>query len=253
VSDARSQTPPSASGREAAADAFPATRWTVVAAAGRATTAEAGRALEELCRDYWFPIYAYIRRRGHPPADAEDLTQGFFERLIRLGSLAGVDRERGPFRAFLLASAKHYLADEWDRATAAKRDVTRTVPIDAGDAEARYAREPVDRLTPDRVYERQWARTLLERVLERLRAEHERAGRGELFLALRFAITAGEAAVPLAEVAARLGLSEEAVRVAAHRLRRRYRDRLREAVADTAADPSEVDAELAHLLRVFGD
>lgn len=212
---------------------------------------EAGRALGELCGQYWFPIYAYIRRRGHSPADAEDLTQGFFERLLRLRSLAGVRQERGKFRAFLLASVNHFLADQWDRATAAKRDVKRTFSIDAGPAEERYRHEPVEHLTPERVFERQWALTLLDNVLQRLRAEYGRAGKGDLFMALRFAITAGADAVPLAATAGRLGMSGEAIRVAVHRLRKRYRDLLRETVADTAADPGEVASEIDYLRRVL--
>ncbi|NQU09379.1 sigma-70 family RNA polymerase sigma factor [bacterium] len=226
---------------------FATTHWTIVLTAGRRDTSRARDALAQLCQTYWYPLYAYVRRRGYSPQDAEDLTQGFFARLLELDSLAAVAREKGRFRAFLLASMNHYLADEWDRASAQKRDARRTISLDALDAETRYAREPVDTVTPERLFERRWALTLLETVLHRLKKEYEAAGKRELFQQLRFAITGDKNAVPYADLAARLGMTGEAVRVAVHRLRRRYRQVLREEIAQTVTSPEEVKEELRAL------
>jgi len=173
-------------------DVFVTTRWTVVLAAGRGGDAESARAaLGELCQTYWYPLYAYVRRRGYAPHDAEDRVQGFFARLIRLNSLAALSRGEGRFRAFLLASLKHYLADEWDRDSAGKRDARRTVSWDALEADARYAAEPADRLSPERLYERQWALALLESVFRRLRDETAAEGKAEQFALLQSAVTGG--------------------------------------------------------------
>jgi RNA polymerase sigma-70 factor (ECF subfamily) len=159
-------------------DCFVTTRWTVVREAGKSGDAPGAQAaLETLCRTYWFPLYAYVRRRGYGPHDAEDLVQGFFARLIRLNSLGGTDRTKGKFRAFLLAGMNHYLADEWGRSVAAKRDVRKTVFLDAMEAENRYALEPVDRLTPELAFDRQWALSLLAHVVQRLRGEYARTAR----------------------------------------------------------------------------
>jgi len=222
-----------------------------VLTAGHADTARAGQALAELCQTYWYPLYAYARRRGHGPHDAEDLTQGFFARLLRLNSLASVSPERGKFRAFLLASMNHYLADERDHAGAQRRAAQRTISLDAEQAENRYRCEPVEHLTPERVYERQWALALLEAVLQRLAAEYESSGRAELFAELRFAITGDKNAVPYTELAARLAMTDEALRMAVHRLRKRFREVLRAEIAQTVADPAEVPLELDHLRRIL--
>lgn len=231
---------------------FVPTRWTLVcAAAERGASPESERALAQLCQTYWFPLYAYVRRRGYSPADAEDLTQGFFARLLQLNSLADVRREKGKFRAFLLAAMNHYLADEWDRAHAQKRGADRVVSLDAQSAETRYGREPVDNMTPERLFERQWAMTLLETVLQRLDREHTAAGKGALFSELRFAIMGDKSAVPYTDLATRLGMTEEAVRVAVHRLRQRYRRFLREEIAHTVVDEAEIGAELQYLRRVL--
>ncbi|HWB58319.1 MAG TPA: sigma-70 family RNA polymerase sigma factor [Chthoniobacteraceae bacterium] len=232
-------------------DIFATTRWTAVLDAGRSDNTRARAALAELCQAYWYPLYACIRRKGHSPEDAEDLTQGFFARLLKLKSLAGVRRERGRFRAFLLASLNHFLADEWDRASAQKRDVRRTIALDLADAERRYQHAMADRLTPELVFERQWALTLLEGVIQRLCAEYETAGNGALFLALRFSITGEKSSVPYAELAAQLSMSEEAVRVAVHRLRQRYRQALRAEIAQTVADEADVEAEMESLRRIL--
>ncbi len=235
--------------KEKSSTRFEPTRWTLVRAAGGPDGTASRRALAELCGTYWLPLYSYVRRRGHSPHDAEDLTQGFFARLLRLQSLKGLQSDRGRFRAFLLASMKHYLSDERDKEWAACRDARLSVSLDAEAAERKLSHEPVDGMSPERVFDRQWALTLLETVVERLRAEHHAAGRGELFDALRFVIVGDEGAEPYAVVAGRLGLSEEAVRVAAHRLRKRYRAALHEEIAQTLDDPSQVADELRELRR----
>jgi len=232
-------------------DIFVTTRWTMVLRAARSDTTRARAALEDLCQAYWYPLYAYARRRGYSPHDAEDLTQGFFARILKLSSLAGVGQERGKFRAFLLASMNHFISDEWDRASAQKRAAEKTISLDAEMAEHRYRNEPVDKLTPERVFERRWAMTLLENVVQRLRDEYQVSGQGALFTEARFAITGDKNAVPYAELASRLGLTEEALRVAVHRLRQRYRRALREEIAQTVADESEVTEELNCLRRIL--
>ena len=230
---------------------FVTTRWTQVLHAAQSDTTSAHAALEQLCQAYWYPLYAYVRRRGYAPPDAEDLTQGFFARILKLNSLAQVGREKGKFRTFLLASMNHYLADEWDRASAQKRSAPRTISLDAAMAEGRYANEPADRLTPDRVFERRWALTLLENVVQRLCGEYKAAGQGALFMETRFAITGDKNAVPYGEIAVRLGMTEEALRVAVHRLRQRYRRALHEEIAQTVADESEVAEELNCLRQIL--
>jgi RNA polymerase sigma-70 factor (ECF subfamily) len=223
----------------------------VVLTAGRSDTPRAQAALAGLCQTYWYPLYAYVRRHGYSPADAEDLTQGFFARLLELNSLADVRRERGKFRMFLLAAMNHFLANEWNRATAQKRAVQRTVSLDA--AEERYRIEPEDHLTPERLFERQWALTLLKSVVQRLRTEYEASGRGLLFMALRQSITGEKSASPYVELATQLGLTEQAVRMAVHRLRRRYRQVLLEEIAHTVANEADVAAELNDLRRVLSE
>lgn len=243
-------TPRAISGEGAPRDVFVTTRWTVVLAAGRGADTESVRAaLGELCQAYWYPLYAYVRRRGCSPQDAEDRVQGFFARLIRLNSLANLHRGEGRFRAFLLASLKHYLADEWDREAADKRDIRRTVSWDAMEADARYAAEPADRLSPERLYERQWALVLLQTVFNHLRDAYAAEGKSELFALLHCAVTGGTP--DYSELAMRSGQTEGALRVAAHRLRQRYRQLLRDTIAETVESPDDIDAELADLRRVL--
>ena len=208
-------------------------------------------ALAELCQNYWYPLYAYVRRCGCAPHDAEDLTQGFFARLLRLDSLAKVNREQGKFRAFLLASLKHFLADERDFASAQRRDARLNISLDAEEAEERYLAVPAETLTPDQVFERQWAVTLLETVMQRLAREYAVSGRGALFAELRFAITGEKNELPYRELAARIEMSEEAVRVAIHRLRQRYRVALREELAHTVSGEEDVLDELRELRRIL--
>jgi RNA polymerase sigma-70 factor (ECF subfamily) len=219
--------------------------------AGRSDSTSARNALAQLCQTYWYPLYAYVRRRGKSPADAEDLTQGFFARLLELDSLANVRREKGKFRSFLLASLNHYLSDEWDRERARKRGKGRVLSLEAGPAEARLSREPADTLTPEKLFERQWAMALLEAVVQRMQREYESAGKGPLFLALRFSIAGEKAQEPCAKLAAELGLSQPALRVAVHRLRRRYRQLLRDEIARTVATEADVDGEIRQLYRAL--
>jgi RNA polymerase sigma factor (sigma-70 family) len=226
---------------------FATTRWSLVAAAKGPA---ARQALAELCGLYWYPVYAFVRRRGHPADDAGDLTQEFFARLIEKGGIAGADPAKGRFRSYLLGACRHFLANEHDRAAAQKRGGGRAVgSLDLADAERRYAAEPADGRTPEQVFERRWALTLLDGVLAGLRAEYGTAGQGVLFDRLKSSL-AGDAG-PYAELAADLGLTEGAVKVAAHRLRRRYRDRLRTAIAETVATPEEVDAEIRDLFAAL--
>jgi len=228
---------------------FATTHWTVVLAAGRGSTPQADRALEELCRTYWYPLYAYVRRRGHGPEDAQDLTQEFFARLLAKHWLAQADREKGRFRTFLLTAMSRFLANEWDRAGTQKRGGHAAhLPLDTTTAETRYEADAALTLTPDRLYDRHWAMTLLDRALARLRTEQEQAGKAKEFAVLSPFLTAERAAIPYAEAAAQLGATEPATRQAVHRLRRRFREVFREEITQTVAAPEEVDEEIRHLL-----
>lgn len=229
--------------------AFAATRWTLVLKARVDDSPAAAKALAELCQLYWYPLYAYVRRRGYASHDAQDLAQEFFARLIEKQKLAGLSCEGGKFRSFLLTAMNHFLTDEWKRAEAQKRGAHRIVSLDAGEAETRYRIEPADALTPERVFARNWALTLLDVVYRRLKQEFENDSKGALFDALSFALTGERSAVPYAELCDRLGMTESALKVAVHRLRRRYREVLREEVAQTVAGPEEVEEELRDLLR----
>jgi RNA polymerase sigma factor (sigma-70 family) len=223
-----------------------------VLAARDAKDQMAATALDELCRAYWFPLYVYVRRRGASPEDAEDLTQGYFAALIERGYLTQVDRERGKLRSFLLTTIKHYLADEWDKTRTLKRGHgQRLVSIDAASAEERYAMEPADEASPDRLFDRRWALTLLDNVLAALRADYANAGQERMFDGLKKFLAWNSATEAYRETAAELGMKENAVRVAVFRLRRRYGDLLREQVADTVTSPDEVPAELEHLLALM--
>jgi RNA polymerase sigma-70 factor (ECF subfamily) len=246
------QSPSGHPAREAAKprDYFATTQWTMVLNAAGGDSTRAREALQQLCRTYWYPLYAYARRRGQSPEDAEDSTQGFFARLLELDSLADVRREKGKFRSFLLASLNHYLSDEWDRARAQKRGKGQVISLDARLAEERWNREPPDALTPEKLFERKWAMALLDSVVQRLQREYDSAGKSALFMALRFSI-AGEAVKPYAELSSELGMAEPALRVAAHRLRQRYRQLLREEIARTVATEAEVDGEIQHLFQVL--
>ncbi|MCC6579539.1 MAG: hypothetical protein IT440_03800 [Phycisphaeraceae bacterium] len=227
--------------------AFAPTRWSLVlAAANWRQGSDARRAFGELAQTYWFPLYAFLRRAGCMPQQAEDLVQGFFTRMLDKDALTQTDRNKGKFRTFLLASLKHFVANERDRGLAAKRGGK--VVVELLDAEARYVREPADTMTPDRVYERRWALTVLEQVLSRLREEYIQRGQGDLFAALQPAL-AGDRRAGHAAVAAQLSTTEGAVKVAAHRLRRRYRELLRDEIAQTVDPPDSVEDELQYLRK----
>jgi RNA polymerase sigma factor (sigma-70 family) len=229
--------------------AFAATRWTIVlAAADKSEETRSRLALEELAQGYWFPLYAFVRRQGYSPHDAQDLTQDFFARLIEKGSLAAADKSRGRFRTFLLAALKHFLANDWDRTTAKKRGGGHApIALDALDAETRYKFEPVDAMTPERVFDRRWALAVLDQVMSRLQSDYTYKGQSALYNALRPMLTADRQAQPYAELGRQLGMTEGAVKIAAHRLRRHYREIMRDEIAQTVAGPEEIEAELHHL------
>lgn len=227
---------------------FAATRWTLVLSAARSSqTPGAALAMAELCHIYWYPLYAFIRRRGHSAHDAEDLTQAFFTRLLDKHFLAAADREAGRFRTFLLMTAKRFLANEHEATQAKKRGGGRKfVPLDGLEPEARYHLEPVDTLTPERLFEQQWAITLLDQVLARLRDDMTTQGKVEMFNSLKDHLAGGREE-SYAATAARLGMSEGAVKVAVHRLRRRYRELLRQEIEHTVTSPEDVDDEIRYL------
>ena len=235
---------------DAAPDYFVTTRWTVVVNAGRHSTVQSEKALEELCRTYWYPLYAYVRRRGHSPEDAQDLTQEFFARLLEGQSLAGADPELGRFRSFLLTSMNHFLTDEWKKANAKKRGGgCEVLSLDWAAAEERFDLEPVDDCTPDKLFEKQWALTLLAEVLNRLELEYQQEGKADLFAALKQTLMGSRESQPYAELAGALGLNEGAVKVAVHRLRKRYRELIRDEIAGTLDRTQDIDQEMRHLFR----
>ena len=231
---------------------FSTTHWSVVLAASGTDLPEAAAALEKLCRTYWYPLYAFVRRKGHSPHDAQDLTQAFFARLLEKNYMAQADRERGRFRTYLLAALTHFLADEWDKARRIKRGGGREMlSFDAASAEERYRLEPVDQLDAAKLYERRWVTTLFDKVLARLEDEFRDSGKGELFDGLKSSLLADDSRLSYAQLGARLGLKEDAVKQAAHRMRRRYRELFREEIAQTVAGPGEVEDELKHLFAVL--
>jgi RNA polymerase sigma-70 factor (ECF subfamily) len=231
---------------------FGVTRWSVVLSASRSDSAGAGEAMEELCRAYWRPIYTFIRQRGHNPDDAQDLTQEFFVRLLAKNSLSSVGPSKGRFRTFLLAALRHFLANEWDKAKAKKRGGGRVfISLSCGPAGMAAGPEPLDHETGDVLFDRSWALTLLERVLERLREEHVRDGRAEFFDQLKSTLTGERTSLPYSGIGARLGLSEGAVKVAVHRLRQRYRQLVREEIARTVSAPEQIEEEIRALFAAL--
>ncbi len=228
---------------------FATTRWTMVRAAG----ASADDALESLCTAYWFPLYAYVRRHGFSKEDAEDLTQAFFAKLLERQDFAGLKQENGRFRAFLLAALKNFLSNERDRAGRLKRGGHIThLSLDWQNADTRFQIADGRQIPPDAAYDREWAVALLERVISKLRDESVADGKAERFEQLKSYLTMGKGEIPYTSAGAALAMDEGAVRVAVHRLRKRYRELLRHEVADTLADPAMVDEELAVLLGAFG-
>jgi RNA polymerase sigma factor (sigma-70 family) len=231
---------------------FTTTHWSVVLAAREEESPKTADALAQLCGTYWYPLYAYIRRRGHEPQDAQDLTQEFFARLLGNNILKAVQQERGKFRWFLLSAVKRFLANEWNREQAAKRGGGQTiVSLDEETAEGRYRYEVPDHATPDRLYDQSWAMTLLEQAQAQLQREYLDTNRGEIFEQLKVFLSGDRAPLSHAEMGAVLGMNEGAVKVAVHRLRQRYRDCLREQIAQTVSTPAEVDEEIQQLFAAF--
>jgi RNA polymerase sigma-70 factor (ECF subfamily) len=231
---------------------FATTRWTVVLAARGRNTPQADVALEELCRTYWYPLYAYVRRQGHSREDAEDFTQAFFARLLEKNYLEGISSTGGKFRAFLLVAVKRFLANEWDRANCQKRGGGVVLfSLDWQDADTRYQIDPPDAVSPDKLYDRAWAITVLEHVIIRLQDEHAADGKAALYAQLKPFLMAGKDALSYGQAAATLQMPEGTVRVAVHRLRRRYRELLREEIAQTLSDPTLADEEMQSLFAAL--
>lgn len=236
----------------AAAGCFVTTHWSVVLTAGRSDTTRAHEALEKLCRAYWFPLYAYARRRGYSVEDAQDLTQEFFARVLEHHWLSRADQARGRFRTFLLTAMERFLANEWDKVRALKRGGgQRNIPIQLDTAETRYGVEPADTRTPEQAFEYRWALALLDEVVGQLEAEFRSRGQSEMFTALKPCLVGDRASQPYAELAGKLGMEEGAVKVAVHRLRLRYRELLRAEIANTVDSDGEVEAEMRHLFNVL--
>ena len=230
---------------------FPTTRWTLVVAAADPQQKDARSALVSLCEGYWYPLYAYVRRRGYPPDQAQDLTQGFFVRVLEGRYLGRADPEKGRFRGFLLTSMKFFLADEADRNRAQKRGGGTVLSLEFSSGEDRYQRESAHDETPERVFERRWALAMLDRVVEKLRSEFVHHGRPEHFERLKVFLL-GQADAPYAALAREMNTSEGALKVAIHRFRRRYRELFRQEIADTVADPGKVESELRFLAAALG-
>ena len=238
-------------------DTFLTTRWSIVASAGRQRAgepppADVRAALSELCAAYWPPLYAFAGRQGSPPDEAADLVQDFFARLLEKGDLADADPQRGRFRAWLLTAFRHHASNVRDKARAQRRGGGKApLPLDTADAESHYGPQLADPRTPEAEFERRWALLVLDRALAALATEQERAGKAREMEALRPFLVAGEEGAPYAQIATTLGRSEGAVKVAVHRLRRRYGELLREEVAGTLADPREVEEEIAALMAAL--
>jgi RNA polymerase sigma factor (sigma-70 family) len=234
--------------------AFSTTHWSVVLGAGQSDLAAATAALERLCRTYWYPIYAFVRRRGSDPHEAEDLTQAFFAFLLEKETLKKVDQQKGKFRTFLLAALTNFLANEWDKRQTLKRGGQRQIiSLDEAAAEGLYLREPVESLSPEKLFERRWAGALIEQVLTRLQREYATGGKANLFAKLEPALTGEVAAGAYAGWAAALDMSEGAVKVALHRLRRRFGEILRSEIAHTVSNPEEIDDEIRQLFAAIAN
>ena len=226
------------------------TRWSIVLRAQSEPSADSRSALEALCRGYWYPLYAYVRRVGRTPHDAEDLTQEFFARLLEKGWLLSASPENGRFRTFLLMALKRFMAKEWHRSTALKRGGGQSpLPLDTTDAERRYAGEPMT--APDEIYERRWAMTLLDQALARLSAEFSAGGKAGEFESLKHWLAADRGEIPYGKLASSLRGSEGAARVAVHRMRKRFRQIFREMIANTVAEGEDVEKELRYLVAVL--
>lgn len=234
------------------AGAFQTTNWSEVLNAAQNDLAGAAAAMEQLCRRYWFPIYAFVRRRGSDRQEAEDLTQGFFAHLLEMETLKKVDRQKGKFRTFLLSALTKFLSNEWDKRQTLKRGGRRQIiSLDEVAAEQLYSLEPAESGSPEKLFDRRWASTLVDGVLGLLREEYRAAGKADLLARLEPSLTQEAAPGSYADWAAALGLSEGAMRVALHRLRRRFGELLRQEIAQTVASPGEVDEEIRHLFAAI--
>lgn len=234
-----------------AASQFTTTRWSVVLAAKDDTSSQAGEALAQLCRTYWYPLYAFIRRRGHGAHDAQDLTQEFFLRLLDKHYLQAVDHRKGRFRTFLLAALEHFLANEWRRSQAQRRGGGRQIISIDDTAEARYLQEPHTDLSPERIYEQRWALAFLEQVLGKLRTEFVEAGKGPTFETLKVFLTGDRPPASYADLASSLATTEAAFKMAVSRMRQRYAELLRLELANTVSSPDEVEDELRALMAAL--
>jgi RNA polymerase sigma factor (sigma-70 family) len=231
---------------------FATTHWSVVLAAGQTNSPEMEAALEALCKSYWFPIYSYIRRRGHEHQNALDLAQGFFEMLLEKKNLAGIDPHRGRFRSFLLTVLNGYLANQYDRETAQKRGGgKKIISLDDDTIENRYQLEPATNLTPDKIYERHWAVAVMQKALDDLAAEFSSAGKTRLFEALKIYLTTEPSAGDYKIIAQQLNMKEGGIAVSVYRMRQRYRELVRGVVANTVSNPMEIDDEMRHLLELL--
>ena len=233
-------------------DSFPATHWSAILTARDPVSPSAAAALDKLCASYWYPLYAYLRRWGHAPEEAKDLTQGFFANLLERNLVAAADRDKGRFRSFLLICLKRFAYDEHDKAMALKRGRGQSLlSLDDQDAEDHYRLEPVDEMTPEKLFERRWAMQVLEQVMERLRAEYLADGKQTQFDHLKDSLFGKDERVCFGDIAQKLGQNESTVRIWLFRMRNRYRDILREVVAQTVANEAEIDDELRHLVAAI--
>ena len=230
---------------------FDTTNWSVVLKAAQGDTTDCRAALGTLCETYWYPVYAFVRRSGHTPTDAEDLTQAYFARFLEKEYVKDIRPDEGRFRSFLLVSVRHFLHNERDRDRTLKRGAgRRPLSLESEEGERLYAREPAEPMTPEVLFERAWLRTILDRTLDRVAAEHQGDMRGDRFARLRPFLAGDDGSVTYADVAREWGVGEAAIRVAVHRLRRRFAQLLRQEVARTVAEPDDVEEEIRELLRV---
>jgi RNA polymerase sigma factor (sigma-70 family) len=233
---------------------FATTRWSLVLQAGQNDSPQGADALAWLCRTYWYPLYVYVRRQGHEFADAQDLTQEFFARFLKLNYLRLADRDRGRFRTFLLTSLKHFLINEWNKASRQKRGGGhRLISLDADETETRFLAEPADHRTPEKAFERRWAMVVLSRVLDQLQAEFVAAGQGQVFDELKSILSGEEEESSYAKIGLRLGMTEGNVKVTVHRLRRRYGELLRKEISLTVRDPDVIEEEIRDLIAALSD
>jgi RNA polymerase sigma-70 factor (ECF subfamily) len=234
-------------------ESFETTHWSIIRAAADHDVSDCREAMQELCQRYWFPLYAFARRGGCDSNQSEDMIQAFFLRMLEKDVLSKADRERGRFRNFLLASLKNFMANESAKAAAPRRaGQFQLLSLDFRDAEGRLAYEAVDNLSPDAHYHRQWALEVLQRTVEKLKSEFASEGKSDLFDALQPYLSAGSERLPYSAVAEKLSMTSEAIKVAVHRMRRRYRRRLEAEIVDTVSSPAEVEQEIQDLFRALG-